>query len=51
MTREELLLVLAGLADDEDPEHAHVQADMLLLSYIDDADITQAFMAIKRWYA
>lgn len=34
-----------------DPEVAHVNADDLLLGYINDLDVTQAFEKVKRWYA
>ena len=34
-----------------DPESAHVKADVLLLLYIDDPEVTKAFEAIDKWYA
>lgn len=52
-SRDELLarlLALAAKADD-DPEHAHIDADDLLLEYIGDLEITQAFHSIEKWYA
>ena len=53
MTKEELLIKLRGLADGSrfDVEHDHVEADDLLIQYINDPDITEAFDAIKKWYA
>jgi hypothetical protein len=51
LTKEELLKRLASLVSDWDTETAHHQADELLLAYINDAEITQAFEAIHKWYA
>lgn len=34
-----------------DPEANHEEADDLLLRYIDDPGVTEAFRAIKKWYA
>ena len=34
-----------------DPESGHMEADRLLLVLIDDAEITQAFEEIPKWYA
>ena len=34
-----------------DPSDWHLEADELLLSYIDDPEITQAFAKIEKWYA
>jgi hypothetical protein len=34
-----------------DPEAAHIKADELLLEYINDPEITEAFNKIERWYA
>jgi hypothetical protein len=51
LTKDELLKRLASLASDWDTEMAHYKADELLLAYINDAEITQAFEAIDKWYA
>jgi hypothetical protein len=34
-----------------DPSDWHEEADNLLLEYIDDQDITEAFNAIEKWYS
>lgn len=37
--------------EDRDSEACHQQADDLLLEYIGDREITEAFKAIERWYS
>lgn len=49
--RAELLKDLRALHHQGDPEATHSQADDLLLAYLDDEEIYQAFMAVPRWYA
>lgn len=50
--RTNLLRALRKLqGPDRDSEACHQQADDLLLEYIGDREITEAFMAIERWYA
>ena len=51
MNKEELLKALRALAGLRDPESAHSEADHLLLTFIDDDEITEAFEAIPKWYA
>lgn len=51
MTKDELLAKLRELADDSDHEMAHVQADDLLLEWISDPEIEEAYHAIEKWYA
>ncbi len=59
MTRQELLaelhrcLVLSDCdrSDQADPEAAHEDADMTLLEYIGDPEVTAVFKAIVRWYS
>lgn len=51
MTRDELLEELRWLQDDRDPESAHAEADRLLLAFIDDPEVTEAYRLIDRWYA
>jgi hypothetical protein len=43
---------LAALTEEaSDPESNHSEADCLLLELIDDAAITKAFNAIRKWYS
>ena len=51
MTKQELLDKLIFLQQDKDYEVAHELADNLLLLFINDKDITQAFQKIERYYA
>lgn len=51
MTKEDLLAELNALEESSDPESAHEKADLLLLDYIGDQDIRNAFLALTRWYA
>lgn len=51
MTRSELLKYLTDLAVSTDTEAAHAEADARLLMYLDDAEITEAYDAIAKWYA
>ena len=51
MTKQELLNKLIELQQDKDYEVAHELADNLLLSFINDKDISQAFLKINRYYA
>lgn len=51
MTKDELLKALSECDKGVDEEIAHVRADKLLLEYIDDIDITEAFDKIEKWYA
>lgn len=49
MTKEELLCKLANLENIE-PKDGHYEADILLLDYINDEEITEAFQNLERWY-
>lgn len=51
MTRDELIQKLETLIGASDVEQAHYDADALLLKYINDADIAEAFSNIPKWYA
>jgi hypothetical protein len=52
MTRDELLTSLRALQGDHvDPEQAHCEADALLLMYIGDPEIEEAYERIEKWYA
>ena len=47
----ELIKELKDLHGPTDQEIAHTEADDLLLTYIDDPEITDAFKKIKKWYS
>ena len=48
----ELRSQLAELADGGmDKEGDHIEADKLLLEYIDDKTVTKYFRKISKWYA
>lgn len=53
ITRTELLeaLIKLGAPDRSDTERDHVQADTLLLRYIEDHDVWAAYSRIKRRYS
>lgn len=52
MKIEELRSQLAELADGGmDKEGDHIDADKLLLKYINDKTVTRYFKKIKKWYA
>lgn len=51
MTKEELIQRLSALTSNSDLEAAHVAADGLLLQYIDDEAVDEAFAAIEKWYS
>lgn len=54
MTREELHAALVAINSDDhgyDPEADHIEADKLLLAFIDDGEVAAAFEAIAKWYA
>lgn len=46
-----LLRQLRKLAKSDDTEGAHCDADGLLLDYIGDPDIAEAYGNIEKWYA
>jgi len=46
-----LLENLIAIEKEYSPEDGHEKADKLLLAYINDPEITAAFMKIDRWYA
>ena len=48
--RQRLVSDLQELAG-QSADGAHQDADNLLLAYIGDADVTEAFKAIEKWYA
>jgi hypothetical protein len=53
VTRDELLTELrrCEVFSEDDEEVAHWDADKALLKFINDPEITEAFEAIRRWYA
>jgi hypothetical protein len=51
MTKEELITKLKTLSNNLDIEDAHIEADELLLEYINDEDITSVSNDIEKWYA
>jgi len=51
MTKQELVEKLKSLQGDTDCEIAHGEADDLLLEFIDDKDVSEAFDKIDKWYA
>jgi hypothetical protein len=42
---------LQDLIHKQDPESAHLAADEILLTLIDNDDVRDAFNAIYKWYA
>ena len=53
MSKEELIAALKELLNDDsrDMEANHVDADELLLKFIDDDEIRQAFESIEKYYS
>lgn len=58
MEREDLIKRLVALKERQnaseicgDFDKDHISADNLLLEYIDDEEITKAFLNIERWYS
>jgi len=52
MKKEELIEKLKGLhGEDADAEIVHGMADKLLLEFINDPEVTEAFEKVGRWYA
>lgn len=51
MTRDELLSKLRSLHGERDAEMAHSEAEKLLLAYIGDEEISEAFDAVPAEYA
>lgn len=47
--RDELVANLQALHH-TDPEQGHMDADKLLLAYIGDPFVTEAFEAVPKWY-
>jgi hypothetical protein len=51
MCKQELLKALAELAKNFDTEVAHIEADDLLIEYINDEEIKKAYDEVSKWYA
>ena len=51
MTRDELLDKLLALGNESNTELSHLAADEALLEYINDDNISFAFMRLDRWYS
>lgn len=60
MTKDELIEKLEEAANTSitykgnkhlDVECAHIEADKLLIEFINDPDVTQAYDAVPKWYA
>lgn len=52
MTKEEALAELQRIkAENGDEEHAHIEADRVLLQLIDDPVISEAYEIIPKWCA
>lgn len=51
LTKRKLLKQLRALKNTGDTERDHVQADNLLIEYIDDPLITKAYDDLDKWYA
>ena len=51
MNKKELVKELKALQNDDDNETSHSNADSLLLEYIDDKEVKEAFNKIEKWYA
>ena len=54
MNREEALAKLEEIAKNTDTEHAHVEADRVLMELLNDLgydDVVAAYDAIDKWFA
>ena len=50
MEIQELIDKLTTLNKDDDIEGNHISADVLLLQYIDNPEVSKAFHDIEKWY-
>ncbi len=51
MDKQTLIIQLGRQKANSDLENAHMIADQLLLEFIDDEEVSQAFFDIDKWYA
>jgi hypothetical protein len=49
--KDELIEKLHALVNGSPSEENHIEADGLLVAYIDDEDIAEAYHAIRKWFA
>ena len=49
--RDQLLATLIMLGAQDEPEQSHIEADRLLIEYIDDQEIADAYSLIEKWYS
>lgn len=49
--RARILRELKALIRNDDQELAHVEADSLLVEYINDPEIVEAYSKVDKWYA
>jgi hypothetical protein len=50
MTKEELLKKLKRLQKPGDTREDHLKADKLLLEFINDKEVTEAYNNVYKWY-
>ena len=50
MTLEELRIKLKEAFDNGDEEQGHMDADLLLLEYINDPEVSEIFSSVRKWY-
>lgn len=50
-TKKELLSLLERLSESDDYEVTHILADSLIIKYINDEKIAQAYHKVGKWYA
>jgi hypothetical protein len=51
ITKEELIKKLKEFAENDDYEMAHAEADDLLVLYLNDEEITDAYDSVGKWYS
>jgi hypothetical protein len=51
MDKQALIKKLKVLQENGDTENDHIDADDLLIEYINDKEIEEAYEAIDKWYA
>ena len=50
LTKKELIKRLNELKDCKDSQYRHIEADRLLIQFIEDKEIKEAYEAISKWY-
>lgn len=51
ITKEELIKKLKEFAENDDYEMAHAEADDLLVLYLNDEEIREAYESVGKWYS